>query len=53
MFWTTKEIAEKVGLTPQHVRLLIRQGKIRAQKKGHDWWVDEEEARRFIESYKK
>lgn len=36
---TTKEAAERLGYTPQHTRLLIRQGKLDGEKFGRDWMV--------------
>jgi len=45
---TTKEAAERLGYTPQHTRLLIRQGKIEATKFGRDWMV----VRESVESYR-
>lgn len=52
MFWTTSEIAEKTGLTARHISRLCKHGTIKADKKGHDYWIDDEEARRFIEAHK-
>ena len=37
--WTTREAAEKLGLSPDHVKLLARTGKIEAKKMGRDWVV--------------
>jgi excisionase family DNA binding protein len=37
--YTTKEAAEKLGLSPDHVKLLARTGKIEARKHGRDWVV--------------
>ncbi|MBI4188306.1 MAG: helix-turn-helix domain-containing protein [Chloroflexi bacterium] len=37
--YSTKEAAEKLGLSQDHVRLLARTGLIRAKKLGHDWVV--------------
>jgi excisionase family DNA binding protein len=34
------EAAEKAGYHPNHLRRLIHQGKIAAQKRGTMWWVD-------------
>ena len=36
---STKEAAEKLGLSQDHVRLLCRKGIIEAKKLGHDWIV--------------
>ncbi len=37
--YSTKETAEKLGLSQDHVRLLARKGVIKAKKLGHDWVV--------------
>ena len=37
--YSTKEAAEKLGLSQDHVRLLARSGFIKARKLGHDWVV--------------
>ena len=36
---STKEAAERLGLSQDHVRLLARKGIIKAKKLGHDWIV--------------
>ena len=37
--YSTKEAAEKLGLSQDHIRLLARQGVIEAKKIGRDWVV--------------
>ena len=37
--YSTKEAAEKLGLSQDHVRLLVRTGAIEGKKLGHDWVV--------------
>ena len=37
--YSTKEAADKLGLSQDHVRLLARKGIIEARKLGHDWVV--------------
>ena len=37
---TTTEAAKLSGYHPEHIRELIREGKIAAVKKGNAWWVD-------------
>jgi len=37
--YSTKEAAERLGLSQDHVKLLARKGVIEAQKLGHDWVV--------------
>jgi excisionase family DNA binding protein len=39
---TTTEAARLSGYDMQHVRRLARQGKIGAEKKGRDGWIDRE-----------
>lgn len=46
-FITTQQAAKELGYTLQHVRLLIRQGKIRAIKLGRDWVMQPDELKRF------
>jgi excisionase family DNA binding protein len=36
---TTKEVAEKLGISTRQVQTLIQQNKIVATKKGRDWFV--------------
>lgn len=37
--YSTKEAAEKLGLSQDHVKLLARKGIIKAKKLGHDWVI--------------
>lgn len=37
--YSTKEAALKLGLSSDHVRLLVRTGRIKGKKLGHDWVV--------------
>ena len=37
--YSTKEAAEKLGLSQDHVKLLARTGVIKARKIGRDWIV--------------
>ncbi len=37
--YSTREAAEKLGLSPDHVKLLARKGLIKAKKLGHDWVI--------------
>lgn len=51
---TTKEAAEIVDVSVQHIRYLIKQGKIQAQKFGqHAWMVDKESALEYALSERK
>jgi len=37
--YSTREAGEKLGLSKEHVRLLVRQGIIKGKKLGRDWIV--------------
>ncbi|HEY50923.1 MAG TPA: helix-turn-helix domain-containing protein [Dehalococcoidia bacterium] len=37
--YSTRQAAEKLGLSPDHIKLLARKGLIKAQKIGHDWAI--------------
>ena len=37
--YSVREAAEKMGMSPQHVRLLVSRGEIEGKKLGHDWVV--------------
>jgi excisionase family DNA binding protein len=37
--YSTKEAAERMGLSQEQVRLLARSGLIKAKKLGHDWVI--------------
>ena len=39
MFYSTKEAAERLSLSQDHVKLLARKGIIKAEKLGRDWVV--------------
>jgi excisionase family DNA binding protein len=49
---TTKEVAEKLGISVRQVQTLIQQDKIIATKKGRDWFVLESDLE-FIKDRKK
>lgn len=51
MFWTSAQIAEATGLTQRHIGTLLNAGKIAGYKAGHDWIIQEDEAKRFVEEY--
>ena len=40
---TTKEVAEKLGISRRQVQTLIQQDKIIAVKKGRDWFIKEQD----------
>lgn len=37
---TSALAARKIGVTPDHIRKLIRDGKIKAEKVGNVWFID-------------
>jgi hypothetical protein len=46
---TAKEASQLSGYDIQHVQRLLRQGKIRAEKRsGHDWWVDKLSLQNYV-----
>jgi hypothetical protein len=47
---TTEEAADLSGYDAQHVRRLARLGRIGTVKKGHDWWVDHDVFRAYLEA---
>jgi hypothetical protein len=47
---TVSEASELSGYTPQHVRLLIRQGLINARRAGGIWLVEVSSLRNYIEN---
>lgn len=44
---TTHEAAVLLDLTARSVARLIKKGLIRADKRGRDYWIDEEEVERY------
>ena len=38
---TTKQVAQKLGVTTRRVTALIKAGKLKAQKIGRDWIIKE------------
>lgn len=45
---TTKEAAEISGYHPEYIRRLAKAGKIGAEKKGRDWWIDRDKLREYL-----
>lgn len=45
---TTTDAAELSGYDVQYVRELARAGKIGAEKKGRDWWIDRDKFRLYL-----
>lgn len=44
---STTQAAERLGVTRQHVGLLIRRGEIKAQQVGRNWIIDERSLEAF------
>ena len=44
---TLREAAEAIGVTPDTLRQQIANGKLRATKRGRDWWVTKGEVERY------
>ena len=46
-FYTTREVAERLGVTVDWVQRLIRNQTLRAERFGHIWLISEENLERF------
>jgi excisionase family DNA binding protein len=44
---TLREAADRLGITPDALRLAISRGAFRAVKHGRDWWVEPREVERY------
>jgi excisionase family DNA binding protein len=44
---TTKQASERLGIQPQSVLVLIRAGRIAAERRGRGFLIDPEEVRRY------
>ena len=44
---TLKEAATLLGVTPDTLRQQVANGKLRASKRGRDWWVTKAEVERY------
>ena len=49
MVWTTERLSKEAGVTSRHIRRLISDGVIQAEKAGRDWIILDDEARRFLD----
>jgi excisionase family DNA binding protein len=47
---TTVEAAQVSGYDVQYVRELARAGRIGAEKKGRDWWIDRDKLKEYLET---
>jgi len=45
----TKEAAKMLGISPRHVRRLLKEGKLTGQKVGRDWVMPNKEVMRIEE----
>lgn len=45
---TTDEAADLSGYHPEYVRFLAREGRIGAEKKGRDWWINRDVLREYL-----
>lgn len=45
---TVDEAAEASGYHPEYIRRLARKGRIGAEKKGRDWWIDRDKFRSYL-----
>lgn len=45
---STAEAAHESGYHPEYIRKLIREGKIKASRKGFMFWIDHESLREFL-----
>jgi excisionase family DNA binding protein len=46
MLLTTKQVAEMTGISVSHIRRMIREGELKAEKMGIEYFVTETQARR-------
>ena len=44
---TTTEAAQRLGITPRAVSLLLRRGVVSGEKRGRDWLVEAVEVERY------
>jgi excisionase family DNA binding protein len=50
---TLVEAAQRLGVTPDTLRQQIANGKLKASKRGRDWWVTDGEVERYRQSHKR
>lgn len=50
---TLKEAAERLKLAPSTLRVQILKGKLKATKRGRDWWVTPKEVARYQAEHKR
>lgn len=44
---TLSEAGKQLSLSPETLRIQIRNGKLRAERHGRDWWVTQGEIERY------
>jgi excisionase family DNA binding protein len=44
---TTHEAADRLGIKPRSVVKAVKRGLIRAEKRGRDYWIEDEEVERY------
>lgn len=44
---TTHEAADRLGIKPRSVVKAIKRGLIKAEKRGRDYWIEDEEIERY------
>lgn len=49
----TTEVAKLLGIHIEHLRRLIREGKVKAEKQGHFYYLSEEEFQRILKKHGK
>ena len=47
---TVDEASDLSGYHPEYIRRLARKGKIGAEKKGRDWWIDRDAFRGYLQN---
>ena len=45
---STEEAAQLSGYHPEHIRRLIREGKIKATRKGTMFWIDRKSLKQYL-----
>lgn len=50
---TLKQAAELLGLSPTTLRVQILKGKLKATKRGRDWWVTPKEVERYSQEHRR
>ena len=50
---TVNEAAKLLGLHPGTLRIQILRGKLKATKRGRDWWILPKEVKRYQQEHKR